>query len=519
MTDNMNQKIKKAFSDITPDIFDSIRTKCNEQKGSAVIMTTNKKNHFKKFVSIAAAIVLVVAALSVFGVYMNNSAVNAVVALDVNPSVEIKLNAKEKVIEVVPLNKEAETIIGTMNFKNSDLTVTVNALVGSMLRNGYLTDITNSILVTVDGKDHAKNTELQAKIDAAINEVLGGKNLDGAVLIQENETNDEVIALAEKYGISEGKAQLALKLSNELPNHTADELAELSINELNILAEKAENVTSNGTASKKAYIGEEKAVELALEKANIKKADATIIKTELDSDDGIMVYEIEFNAPPYEYDVEVHAENGKILKFEKEADDDYEPVTEATKAPEKIEPVTEKPVDEPAPVATTAKAVTYLSTAKIKAIALEKAGVKESEIKNYRAEFDFDDGVATYEVSFDTVKFEYDVEINAVTGAVRDYDKEPLDDDDDYKPVATTKPETTKPATTDALIGKEKAKDIALKHAGVPANEIRGYSCEYDVDDGLKIYDIEFNHKGFEYSYEINAITGKIIDSEKEADD
>lgn len=512
MNNDINKKIKKAFSDITPDIFDSIRTKCNEQKGSAVIMTTNKRNNLKKFVSIAAAIVLVVAGLGVFGAYEYNTAVKAVVALDVNPSVEIKLNAKEKVVEVVPLNKEAEKIIGTMDFKNSDLTVTVNALVGSMLRNGYLTDITNSILVTVDGKDHAKNAELQNKIDAAINEVLGGKNLDGAVLIQENEANDEILALAEKYGISEGKAQLALKLSKELKNHTADELAELSINELNILAEKAENVNSKGTASKKAYIGEEKALEIALNKANVKKSDANIIKIELDSDDGFMVYEIEFNVSPYEYDVDIHAENGKVLKFEKEADDDYRPVTETP----------EKPVESTAPVGTTASAVTYLSTAKIKALALEKAGVKENEITNYYAEFDFDDGVASYEVSFRTEKYEFDVDVHAVTGKVLDFDKELVDydDDDDYTPV--NKPTNSEPTTNapvnETLIGKDKAKNIALKHAGVPANEVRGYSCEYDVDDGLKVYDIEFEHKGFEYSYEINAVTGKIIDSEKEAD-
>ena len=39
--------------------------------------------------------------------------------------------------------------------------------------------------------------------------------------------------------------------------------------------------------------------------------------------------------------------------------------------------------------------------------------------------------------------------------------------------------------------------------AGVPLNEIRGYSCEYDTDDGVKVYEIEFKHKGYEYSYEL----------------
>ncbi len=617
MNNDINKKIKKAFSDVTPDIFDSIRSKCNEKKGSAVIMTTNKNNNFKKFLSIAAVIALVLGSLGVFGVYQSNNTVKSVISLDVNPSIEIKLNKNEKVLDVVALNEDAEKIIGTMEFKNNDLTVTINALVGSMLRNGYLTDVQNTILVTVDGDDHNKNADLQKKVDTVINEVFVGSNLEGAVLSQENEKNDEITVLAEKHNISEGKAQLAYKLSEELTNHNADELAELSINELNILAEKTENVHSHGTASKKAYIGEEKALAAAFKKANVKAEDAKNIEIDLDSDDGTMVYEIEFSVPPYEYDIEVNAVNSEILIFEKEAENKPDVVPEkpeATEKPEKVEkPDTniDKPIQNTVPVGTTASAVTYLPSAKIKAIALKKAGVNENDITTYGAEFDIDDGVATYDVSFETASYEYDVEINAVTGAVLDYDKEAIykkpviskpaqttpanttavavqyipetkaktialnkagvkeaelvkytcefDKDDgvasydvsfetanyeydveinavtgailDYdkeaiykkpvisKPVATTKPATTKPAASETIIGKDKAKAIALDHAGISANEITGYSCEYDTDDGAKVYEIEFKHKGYEYSYEINAVTGKIIDSEKETDD
>lgn len=612
MTDDINKKIKKAFSDITPDIFDSIRAQCNEQKGSAVIMTTNKKNNFKKILSIAAVIALILGSFGVFGVYQSNNAVKSVISLDVNPSIEIKLNKNEKVLDVVALNEDAQKIIGAMDFKNNDLTVTINALVGSMLRNGYLTDVQNSILVTVDGNDHEKNAELQKKIDTVINDVFVGSNIEGAVLSQENEKNDEITVLAEKHNISEGKAQLAYKLSEELTNHNADELAELSINELNILAEKTENVHSHGTASKKAYIGEEKALEAAFKKANVKADDAKNIEIELDSDHGTMVYEIEFWVPPYEYDVEVNAVNGEILVFDKETEKIADSIPEKNENTEKEDTGANKPVQNTAPVGTTKNAVTYLTSAKIKAIAVKKAGVSENEITNYRAEFDKDDGIAIYEVSFEAANYEYDVDINAVTGTVLDFDKEPVerkpviikpaqpatttvtsentvqyiakakaktialnkagvkeaelvkyncefDKDDgvaiyeisfettDYeydveinavtgaiidfdkevennKPVEITKPATTKPATTrpaasDTIISKEKAKEIALNHAGVPLNEIRGYSCEYDTDDGVKVYEIEFKHKGYEYSYEIDAVTGRIIDSEKEVDD
>lgn len=529
MNNDINLKIKKAFSDATPDIFDSIRSKCNEQKGSAVIMTTNKRRNFKKFVSIAAALVLVIAGLGVFGVYRNNNAVKSIVSLDVNPSIEIDLNKNEKVLGVIALNEEAEKIIGTMDFKNSDLTVTINALVGSMLRNGYLSDIQNSILVTVDGDDHTKNEEIQKKLTDEINAILGGSNLEGAVLTQENAHADEVSALAQKHGISEGKAQLANELSKELTGHTADELAELTINELNILAEKTDKVNSTGTASKKAYIGDEKALEAALNKANVKKANAKYIEIELDSDDGLMVYEIEFKASPYEYDVDVNAVNGEIVKYQRErldGDDLYDDDVNFNTNNNSANNNANANSNVSAPVGTTANAITYIAESKVKTIALEKAGVKESELVRYNCEFDYDDGVASYDVKFKTSAYEYDLEINAVSGKVYEYDKERIDyddDDDDYRAPATTKPATTKPAATkapaaDTLIGKDKAKSIALNHAGVKAADIRDYSCELDSDDGRKVYEIDFDCGGYEYSYEINAVTGKIIDSEKDAE-
>ena len=55
-----------------------------------------------------------------------------------------------------------------------------------------------------------------------------------------------------------------------------------------------------------------------IEHAGKKKGSVTLRKNELDFDDGIMKYEIKFVENGMEYEFDVDAETGRILKFEKE---------------------------------------------------------------------------------------------------------------------------------------------------------------------------------------------------------
>ncbi len=68
-------------------------------------------------------------------------------------------------------------------------------------------------------------------------------------------------------------------------------------------------------------------------------------------------------------------------------------------------------------------------------------------------------------------------------------------------------------------IGLEKAKEIALQHAGLKENEVSRLRAEKDRDDGRTKYDVEFQQGRMEYDYEIHAETGKILKAEKDYDD
>ena len=62
----------------------------------------------------------------------------------------------------------------------------------------------------------------------------------------------------------------------------------------------------------------------------------------------------------------------------------------------------------------------------------------------------------------------------------------------------------------------EKAKEIALDHAGVNAQNARFENAEFDKDDGIPLYELEFTANNVEYEYDIHAESGTVLKAEKE---
>ena len=81
------------------------------------------------------------------------------------------------------------------------------------------------------------------------------------------------------------------------------------------------------------------------------------------------------------------------------------------------------------------------------------------------------------------------------------------------QPAATVAPATTVAQSNNTVgdIGIEKAKEIAMSHAGVSAGSVSFVKAKIDTEDGVKVYDIEFYSGNVEYDYEINAATGAIV--------
>ena len=510
MTDReLNEKLRQAYEHAVPDVLDAVLSDCNEQKGRVVSMTTEKKKKAWLRPLIAAAACLCLLLGGGFGLksYRVNHMVDATVSLDVNPSVELQVNQKERVLNVKALNEDGRIIVGDMDFSGSSLDVAVNALIGSMLQNGYLNELANSILISVDNDDPVRGADLQARLSAEVDRLLQTDSFSASVLSQTVVRSSELQQMAEQYGITLGKAQLIQDILSRSTLHTFDELAPLSINELNLLLGKetaaATQVTVVGTASEKGYIGEAKAKTVALERAGVTESELLLYKIGMDTHNGTMVYDVEFTTDSYEFDCDVNAKTGEIVKFEKE----YNGVAPAVSAqPDTAQPNTNQTAGE-------------ITVEEAKTIALEHAGVKAADATFIQAKRDYDNGRSVYEIEFVVASgkgyLEYDYDIAMADCSIVSFD---------YDIEGYAAPVTAQPAATQATgsITVEEAKTIALNHAGLTADAVTFVKAKQDYDDGRLVYEIEFvttSGNGYlEYDYEIDTATGSILSYDYDAE-
>ena len=173
----------------------------------------------------------------------------------------------------------------------------------------------------------------------------------------------------------------------------------------------------------------------------------------------------------------------------------------------------------------TAQTVAAPTQEDAEATALAHAGFTADQVTGLRTERDFDNGIEEFEVEFRYEDWEYDYTLHAETLEILKHSKEY--DPPKTKPAETTPKETqpaetvpkqTQPAET-KTISLEEAKAIALAHAGLTADQVKGLRAEYDREDGKPVCEVEFRVGNWEYDYEIHAETGKILDWEKDWDD
>ena len=153
-----------------------------------------------------------------------------------------------------------------------------------------------------------------------------------------------------------------------------------------------------------------------------------------------------------------------------------------------------------------------ISLDKAKEIALSHAGLSADQVTFVQANMDFDDGIQKYDIKFYCNGQEYDYEINSSNEQIIQFD---YDMEYNYIPNNNTTNYQSNVNTT-ANISVERAKEIALSHAGLASNQVTFQRIELDFDNGIQKYEIEFYYNYREYSYEIDANTGNILSYEQD---
>ena len=193
----------------------------------------------------------------------------------------------------------------------------------------------------------------------------------------------------------------------------------------------------------------------------------------------------------------------------------------------------------------------YIGTAEAKNVALENAGLTASQVKFTDVELDDKNGTHYYQVEFTADGKEYEYDIDALTGAIiesklpagaqaqqntasnnntagntagssntnNNTSNNTTPDTNTVGSSNTNNNTSSGTGTASAALTADQAKDKALAHAGLKANQVTFVKSKLDWDDGRQVYDVEFYTSDYkEYDYEIDASTGEVVSYDFDAE-
>lgn len=160
------------------------------------------------------------------------------------------------------------------------------------------------------------------------------------------------------------------------------------------------------------------------------------------------------------------------------------------------------------------------------------AGIDAANVKFVHTELDFEWGHFIYEIEFivDGIEYEYWVKASDSTIIKKEVDyaahtkqqtvsnvetNTVFENTDAANTAQNTGPNDSSQNTeaidnSSAYIGVDKAKEIAVSHAGFSVSDVIFAKAKLEKDDGYVVYEIEFYEGNWEYEYKIDAVTGTI---------
>lgn len=159
------------------------------------------------------------------------------VALDLNPSIEIRTNRLDQVVSVKGVNDDAKELLKDYKLTDHDLEDVLEDMVDLLDDGGYFHNRDkNDILVTVKDGEAADGTV--KRVNAFLEDYMERCQIDTRILDQKIDFDEEIRKAAEKYHVSEGKMALIERLLDGDRTLTAEELAGMRISSLLLYAKE-----------------------------------------------------------------------------------------------------------------------------------------------------------------------------------------------------------------------------------------------------------------------------------------
>ena len=435
------------------------------------------------------------------------------VTMEINPGVEYVIARNGNVKAVRFLNDDAEKLLEEIELKGQSLKSALSLTV-AVYKTAGLMESNDTVLISFD-KKLSGDEKLKESVSEVVREALEKTKSVHTVVYAAATDNDETAAIAKKYGVSQGKAQLIADAKKN-SSMSEEEIANLPLDELVGLQKDV-----NSTIIDSEYIGIHKAKAIALNDsgcaARVEFTEARLINK------GVKYpyYRLVFNDKRTQWTYLVNAVTGDILEKNEVA--------------------------------------LFISLEEAKDIALKDAGIKdknEAKVVFTKEELSRNSGRPCWILEFYTAEYQYSYKIDAKTGEIFFFDyhidirkaKEiALTDAGVYADIAkitftveeyvgggiktpyfyfvfnndaiqwtyridATLGNVLEKSEVTLLISLRKAREIALNNAGITdENEATFTKEELNRSTDRPCWILEFYTEKYQYSYKIDAKTGEIV--------
>lgn len=216
---DIEKHLQSALAAATPDVWSKLDLSAVQERPAKSGEKNGRKisAFHRRFGGLCAAACVCLTVMG--GGYYHYEYVQVVseVGIDVNPSLKLLLNRKDRVTEAQGLNEDGQALLADTNLKGNTVEDAVDQVMSSLVDQGYLNadGAKNTVLVSVSGRNQKKAEAVKTEVSANVEKTLTEKQVNAVVYDQTIQVTDELKELAENYQVSPGKAEFVGLLVNE----------------------------------------------------------------------------------------------------------------------------------------------------------------------------------------------------------------------------------------------------------------------------------------------------------------
>ncbi len=244
----IKQRINRAVRQITPNVYDDVATVPVRKMAAHDHITRQelpgeRSRSVRMFGFAPAFASLAVLFIAIFA-WWQFLRIDSVVAVDVNPSIELRLNRLSRVVALHAYNPEAQSLEEAVSWRFSPVDDVIQRLLGAMKQQGYLQSENSFLMLSYQQDNQIRAEALGRRLNKA---VLRLKLQNPEMVYVQRVEIKEIAGLADDYNVSRGVMQLILKAQMMNPQYGVEFLRELDLQTLYWLSENSMNSAPENT--------------------------------------------------------------------------------------------------------------------------------------------------------------------------------------------------------------------------------------------------------------------------------